>query len=151
MEWTVWLAFFVASWAISLSPGPGAVAAMSAGLNHGFRKGYWITAGLIAGIWIQVLLVGVGLGAILAASNARSARCNSTSGVCASTGHIAYPMLASAETATPASSASWPSVSCRRRRMPSTESAVTPGSTMPNSSPPRRATVSPCRTAAVSR
>jgi homoserine/homoserine lactone efflux protein len=69
MEWSVWLAFFVASWAISLSPGPGAVAAMTAGLNHGFRKGYWIAAGLIAGIWVQILLVGVGMGAILAASS----------------------------------------------------------------------------------
>ena len=32
--------FFAAAWAISLSPGAGAVAAMSAGLNHGFRRGY---------------------------------------------------------------------------------------------------------------
>ena len=68
MEWTVWLAFFAASWAISLSPGAGAVAAMSSGLTHGFRRGYWTTAGLILGIWTQVLLVGVGLGALVATS-----------------------------------------------------------------------------------
>ena len=68
MEWTVWLAFFAASWAISLSPGAGAVAAMSSGLSHGFRRGYWTTAGLILGIWTQVLLVGVGLGALVATS-----------------------------------------------------------------------------------
>jgi homoserine/homoserine lactone efflux protein len=68
MDWPVWLAFFAASWAISISPGAGAVAAMSAGLNHGFARGYWLTFGLILGIWTQVLLVGVGLGALVATS-----------------------------------------------------------------------------------
>ena len=68
MEFSTWLAFFAASWAISISPGPGAVAAMSAGLNHGFRRGYFTTFGLVLGIWIQVLIVGVGLGALIATS-----------------------------------------------------------------------------------
>lgn len=68
MDWTTWLAFFAASWAISISPGAGAVAAMSAGLNHGFARGYWLTFGLVLGIWTQVLLVGVGLGAVIATS-----------------------------------------------------------------------------------
>jgi homoserine/homoserine lactone efflux protein len=68
MDLHLWLAFFAASWAISLSPGAGAVAAMGSGLQHGFRRGYWTTAGLILGIWTQVLLVGVGLGALVAAS-----------------------------------------------------------------------------------
>jgi homoserine/homoserine lactone efflux protein len=69
MELTTWLAFFAAAWAISLSPGPGALAAMSSGLNHGLRKGYITTLGLVLGIWTQLLVVGVGLGALLAASN----------------------------------------------------------------------------------
>lgn len=68
MEVHVWLTFFAASWAISISPGAGAVAAMSSGLTHGFRRGYWTTAGLILGIWTQVLLVGLGLGALVATS-----------------------------------------------------------------------------------
>jgi homoserine/homoserine lactone efflux protein len=68
MELTVWLAFFAASWAISISPGAGAVAAMSAGLNHGFKRGYLTTIGLVLGIWTQLVLVGVGLGAVVAAS-----------------------------------------------------------------------------------
>jgi homoserine/homoserine lactone efflux protein len=68
MELSVWLTFFAASWAISLSPGAGAVAAMSAGLNHGFRRGYFLTFGLILGIMTQVLVVGLGLGALIAAS-----------------------------------------------------------------------------------
>lgn len=69
MELSVWLAFFAASWAISFSPGAGAVAAMSAGLNHGFARGYVMTIGLVMGIWTQVLVVGLGLGALIAASS----------------------------------------------------------------------------------
>jgi homoserine/homoserine lactone efflux protein len=70
MEWTTWLAFFAASWAISLSPGPGAVAAMSAGLTHGFARGYWMSLGMVLGILTQVLVVSLGLGALMAASAA---------------------------------------------------------------------------------
>jgi homoserine/homoserine lactone efflux protein len=69
MELSTWLTFFAASWAISISPGPGAIASMSAGLNHGFRRGYVTIFGLILGIWTQVLVVGVGLGALVAASS----------------------------------------------------------------------------------
>jgi homoserine/homoserine lactone efflux protein len=69
MDFHLWLTFFVASWAISLSPGPGALAAMSSGLRYGFARGYWTTFGLIIGIWTQTLIVGVGLGALIAASN----------------------------------------------------------------------------------
>jgi len=69
MEFSVWLAFFAASWAISLSPGAGAVAAMSAGLSHGFKRGYFMTFGLILGILTQVILVSAGLGALIAASS----------------------------------------------------------------------------------
>ncbi len=69
MELSTWLTFFAASWAISISPGAGAVAAMSSGLNHGFRRGYFTTFGLILGIWTQVIVVGAGLGALVATSS----------------------------------------------------------------------------------
>lgn len=69
MEPSTWLAFFAASWAISISPGAGAVAAMSAGLNHGFRRGYVTTLGLVLGIWTQLVVVGLGLGALVATSS----------------------------------------------------------------------------------
>ncbi|MBP6720168.1 MAG: LysE family transporter [Rhodoferax sp.] len=69
MALSVWLAFFAASWAISISPGAGAVAAMSAGLNHGFRRSFYTIMGLILGIWTQVIVVGLGLGALVAASS----------------------------------------------------------------------------------
>ncbi|MBA3058511.1 MAG: LysE family transporter [Gammaproteobacteria bacterium] len=69
MALSTWLAFFAASWAISISPGAGAVAAMSAGLNHGFRRGYFTTFGLVLGIWFQVIVVSLGLGALVATSS----------------------------------------------------------------------------------
>lgn len=69
MEPATWLAFFAASWAISISPGAGALGAMSAGLQHGFSRGYWFTFGLVIGLWSQLLLVGAGLGALIVASS----------------------------------------------------------------------------------
>jgi len=68
VDFSAWLTFFAACWAISISPGPGAVASMSAGLNYGFRRGYFTVFGLILGIWTQLLLVGAGLGALVATS-----------------------------------------------------------------------------------
>jgi homoserine/homoserine lactone efflux protein len=68
MSFSTWLAFFAASWAISFSPGPGAISAMASGVKYGFRRGYWTTFGLLIGILIQFLIVAVGLGALLAAS-----------------------------------------------------------------------------------
>lgn len=41
---------------------------MASGLKHGFRRGYWTTCGLEIGLLIQFLVVAVGLGALLAAS-----------------------------------------------------------------------------------
>lgn len=68
MALDTWLAFFVASWIISFSPGSGAIYAMSCGLNHGFRRGFIGTFGLIAGISTALAVVAIGLGAILSTS-----------------------------------------------------------------------------------
>lgn len=68
MALDTWLAFFVASWIISFSPGSGAIYAMSCGLNHGFRRGFVGTFGLIAGIMTALAVVAVGLGAVLSTS-----------------------------------------------------------------------------------
>src|SRR5471032_1724822 len=69
MTLATWITFFLACWAISLSPGPGAIAAMSAGLNYGFKRGYFMVFGLVLGIWTLVGIVVAGLGAIIAASS----------------------------------------------------------------------------------
>ena len=63
-----WLAFFVACWVISLSPGAGAIASMSAGLQYGFMRGYWNALGLQLGLALQIVIVAAGVGAILATS-----------------------------------------------------------------------------------
>jgi homoserine/homoserine lactone efflux protein len=68
MTLATWITFFLACWAISLSPGPGAIAAMSAGLNQGFRRGYSTVLGLVLGIWTQMIVVVIGLGAVIKAS-----------------------------------------------------------------------------------
>ena len=68
MSWQLWLAFFAASWAISLSPGPGAVAVMSASLQHGFARGCFAIVGLVLGFWTQLVVVAAGVGAIIATS-----------------------------------------------------------------------------------
>lgn len=68
MSFSTWLAFFAASWAISFSPGPGAISAMASGLKYGFRRGYWTTFGLECGILCQLAIVALGLGALLATS-----------------------------------------------------------------------------------
>ncbi|MDZ5604870.1 LysE family transporter [Pseudomonas sp. RP23018S] len=63
-----WLAFFAACWVISLSPGAGAIASMSSGLQYGFWRGYWNALGLQLGLVVQIAVVAAGVGAILAAS-----------------------------------------------------------------------------------
>lgn len=70
MSWHVWLAFLGASVVISLSPGAGAIASMSTGLRHGLRRGYWNIVGLQIGLLLQIAIVAVGLGALLAGSAA---------------------------------------------------------------------------------
>lgn len=70
MSADTWFAFFAAAWAIALSPGAGAVAAMSSGLQHGLSRGYWTVIGLQIGIILQLCIVSAGVGALLSASSA---------------------------------------------------------------------------------
>jgi len=68
MALSTWLTFFAAAWAISFSPGAGAVSALSCGMKYGLKRSYWNIAGLILGIVAQIIVVSVGLGALLATS-----------------------------------------------------------------------------------
>lgn len=63
-----WLAFFVAAWLISLSPGAGAISCMAAGLRYGFRRACWNIVGLQIGVQFVLALVAAGLGTLIAAS-----------------------------------------------------------------------------------
>jgi len=68
MAFDIWLAFFAACWVISLSPGAGAIASMSSGLQFGFLRGYWNVIGLQIALAVQILVVAAGVGAVLTAS-----------------------------------------------------------------------------------
>lgn len=68
MDTTAWLAYFGACWLISLSPGAGAVASMSTGMQYGFRAGLWNIAGLLAGIITLMTAAAVGCSALVATS-----------------------------------------------------------------------------------
>ena len=68
MEFTTWFAYFIATLIICISPGPGALSAMSAGMKYGFARGMWNLAGLQAAIVVNVFAIWLGLGALLVAS-----------------------------------------------------------------------------------
>ncbi len=69
MTLETWLAFLVACWVISLSPGAGAIASMSCGLQYGFWRGYWNAIGLQIALAMQIAVVAAGVGAVLATSS----------------------------------------------------------------------------------
>jgi homoserine/homoserine lactone efflux protein len=68
MTLNTWLAFFVASWIISLSPGAGAISCMASGLRYGWRRGIWNILGLQLGITTALAFVALGIGALITAS-----------------------------------------------------------------------------------
>jgi len=68
MPLETWLAFVVAAFLISVSPGAGVISCLAAGLRFGFARGVWNVFGLIAGLMFVMIVAAVGLGALLAAS-----------------------------------------------------------------------------------
>ncbi|MFN3987527.1 MAG: homoserine/homoserine lactone efflux protein [Rhodocyclaceae bacterium] len=69
MSFNVWLAFLVASVVIAVTPGPGAVLSIATGLRHGYVGAVRAIFGLQSALLIQLLVVALGLGAVLAASS----------------------------------------------------------------------------------
>lgn len=69
MTLTVWLGFLAASILIAVTPGPGAVISMSTGMRHGYWAALTAILGLQAAILAHLLIVALGLGAVLAASD----------------------------------------------------------------------------------
>jgi homoserine/homoserine lactone efflux protein len=65
-----WLAFFVAAWLISLTPGPGAVSTMATAARYGVRRSGFNLIGLELGLLFVLALVASGLGALVVASAA---------------------------------------------------------------------------------
>lgn len=66
MTFQVWLAFMLACWLISVSPGAGAIASMSSGLNDGMPRAYWNILGLQLALVLQVIIVAAGVGVLFA-------------------------------------------------------------------------------------
>ena len=67
-DWHLWLGFLGACIAIAFSPGAGAVQSMASGLSHGLLPAYWSIVGQELGLLLQLTLVAVGLGAVVADS-----------------------------------------------------------------------------------
>lgn len=68
MDLNVWITLFLASLAISISPGAGAVVSMNHGIKYGLKKSYAAIFGLQLGYLIQAFIVIIGLGALIAKS-----------------------------------------------------------------------------------
>ncbi len=68
MEFNIWLTMLIASIALSISPGAGAVVSMNYGLKYGLKKSYPAIFGLQAGLLIQTFIVVIGLGSIISKS-----------------------------------------------------------------------------------
>ncbi|MCA3913982.1 homoserine/homoserine lactone efflux protein [Vibrio vulnificus] len=68
MHVEIWMTFVVACLVLAVSPGAGAVNTMATTMKYGFRRSLLSTAGLQVGNAINIVLVGVGLGALLSQS-----------------------------------------------------------------------------------
>lgn len=68
MNVEVWLAYLVTAVVFSLAPGSGTVNSISNGMVYGFRKSIASILGLQVGLAFHIILVGVGLGAVVAQS-----------------------------------------------------------------------------------
>ncbi|MGE8570890.1 MAG: LysE family transporter [Acinetobacter amyesii] len=66
MSYQIWIAYILACWVISVSPGAGAIASMSSGLNYGFKHGYWNAIGLQLALLVQIAIVAAGAGVLFA-------------------------------------------------------------------------------------
>ena len=69
MTLTTWLAYLLAVVLICISPGPGALSAMSAGMKYGWQRGMWNCLGMQLSTVINITIIAFGLGAVLTASS----------------------------------------------------------------------------------
>ena len=68
MTLTTWLTYTIAVLILCISPGPGALASMSAGMRYGWVRGMWNCVGMQVAIILHITVIALGLGAILMAS-----------------------------------------------------------------------------------
>ena len=70
MLFQTWIAFFLASCLIAISPGSGAVLSMSHGLSYGVRRTSATILGLEIALVTVLVIAGAGVGSLLVASEA---------------------------------------------------------------------------------
>jgi homoserine/homoserine lactone efflux protein len=70
MSFATWLAFVFAASLIAVSPGSGAVLAMSHGLSYGLKKASATVLGLQIGLLLVLAIAGAGAGTLLASDRA---------------------------------------------------------------------------------
>lgn len=68
MDLHVWIAYVVTAIVFSLAPGSGTVNSISNGLSYGTKKSLAAIAGLQLGLAFHIVLVGAGIGALVAKS-----------------------------------------------------------------------------------
>jgi homoserine/homoserine lactone efflux protein len=68
MSFATWIAFVFAASIIAVSPGSGAVLAMSHGLSYGVKKAAATVIGLQLGLLLVLAIAGAGVGSLLLAS-----------------------------------------------------------------------------------
>lgn len=68
MSFATWITFVIAGCIIAVSPGSGAVLAMSHGLSYGVKKASGTIFGLQLGLLLTLLIAGAGVGSLLLAS-----------------------------------------------------------------------------------
>ena len=68
MSFANWFTFVVAAFVIAISPGSGAIMAMSHGLAYGLRRASATVLGLQAGLLLMFVIAGAGVGSLVMAS-----------------------------------------------------------------------------------
>ena len=68
MPFATWIAFVIAAVVIAISPGSGAIMAMSHGLSYGLRRASATVLGLQLGLLLMFVIAGAGVGSLVMAS-----------------------------------------------------------------------------------
>lgn len=65
MSYVTWFGFMAIAWLTSISPGPGAIQAMSHGLNYGWKKTILVIIGQETALAIIMIIIGLGIKIII--------------------------------------------------------------------------------------
>lgn len=68
MPFSLWLTLLLACVVISFTPGAGAINTMGNALAHGFRRAIWGILGQQAALVVQIVIVALGVGVLVASS-----------------------------------------------------------------------------------